>query len=88
MGDGLEHQALVEFAEKERLGNLVEWAVWHSQEEVAELMRASDVYVLPSSREFGVGVVAETMASGLVPIVVDYGASGCLVSEASYANLP
>ena len=42
-------------------------------------MRRADVFVFPSIRELGAGVVVEAMASSLACVVVDYGAPGELV---------
>jgi glycosyltransferase involved in cell wall biosynthesis len=47
---------------------------------MAEL-RQADVMVFPSVREFGGGVVFEALASGVPPIVVDYGGPSDIVRE-------
>lgn len=51
-----------------------------TQGEVADFMRRCDVFVFPSIRELGAGVVIEAMASGMVCLVTDYGAPGDLVA--------
>jgi len=54
-----------------------------TQAAVGELMRRADVFVFPSIRELGAGVVVEAMASGLACVVVDYGAPGELIDDAT-----
>ena len=44
-------------------------------------MRETDVFVFPSIRESGAGVVLEAMMSGMTCAVTDYGAPGQLISS-------
>jgi glycosyltransferase involved in cell wall biosynthesis len=59
-----------------------------TQAEVADMMRASDVFVFPSIRELGAGVVIEAMACGMVPLVTDYGAPGDLAAGGRGIRVP
>jgi len=59
-----------------------------TQAAVGELMRMADVFVFPSIRELGAGVVVEAMASGLACVVVDYGAPGELIDERTGVKVP
>jgi len=42
-------------------------------------MRCADVFVFPSLRDNGAGVVFEALATGAVPVVVDFGGPGDIV---------
>jgi glycogen synthase len=56
-----------------------------SHEKIGEYFASADLFVFPSIREFGGGVVLEAMAMGAVPIVVNYGGPAELVtSETGY----
>jgi len=51
-------------------------------------MRRSQVFVFPSLREFGGGVILEAMACALPCLIVDYGGPGELVSDTTGVKLP
>lgn len=60
----------------------------HDQAGVARIMRESDVFVFPSIRELGAGVVVEAMACGLLCLVVDYGGPADLVGPDRGVKVP
>lgn len=82
VGDGPERTRLEAMVRSRGLGQSVQMTGWKTQAEVGQLMRQADVFVFPSIRELGAGVVVEAMACGLPCIVVDYGGPGGLVSDA------
>jgi glycosyltransferase involved in cell wall biosynthesis len=71
-----------------RLEGCVELLGKKPQAEVAELMRQSDVFVFPSIRELGAGVVAEAMASGLCCVAADYGGPRELLANGRGVKIP
>ncbi len=87
-GDGPERAKLEKSIAEHDLAGCVELAGWKPQSQVAEMMRAADVFAFPSIRELGAGVVVEAMASGCVPIVVDYGGPGGLVDDECGVRVP
>jgi alpha-maltose-1-phosphate synthase len=80
IGDGPELPALRSQAERERLGTGVTFPGWVDHRALQERLARSHVFAFPSVREFGGAVVLEAMATGLVPIVADYGGPAELVS--------
>ncbi len=83
VGAGPEHETLIELVARHALEPCVEFLGWKDQAQVADLMRAADVFAFPSIRELGAGAVIEAMACGCVPVVVDYGGPGELVDDAT-----
>jgi glycosyltransferase involved in cell wall biosynthesis len=88
IGDGPDRPAHERFVLENGLGECVKFLGQRPQAEVAAEMRRSQVFVFPSLREFGGGVILEAMACALPCLIVDYGGPGELVSEATGIKLP
>ena len=80
LGEGPERESLERMTERLGLAGSVRFAGWIEHRELQHRLADADVLAFPSIREFGGGVVLEAMAVGLVPVVVDYGGPGELVS--------
>ncbi|MAS04777.1 MAG: glycosyl transferase family 1 [Ahrensia sp.] len=87
-GDGPERAALEELVAKQGLQDCVEFLGWTEKAEVAQRMQDADVFVFPSVRDSGAGVIAEAMMTGLLSIVVNYGPGKHLVTPASGIQVP
>ena len=72
-GDGPERIALENQVKGLGIQAGVKFYGFVKNSELQDFLIQSDIFVFPSIREFGGGVVLEAMALGLVPIVVDYG---------------
>ena len=88
VGDGPERSHLEQLVAEHQLEETVTFLGWKTQEEVGVLMREADVFVFPSIRELGAGVVVEAMASGLACVVVDYGGPGGLIDPDRGIKVP
>jgi glycosyltransferase involved in cell wall biosynthesis len=88
IGDGPDRPAHERFIRENGLGECVKFLGQRPQAELAAEMWRSQVFVFPSLREFGGGVILEAMACALPCLVVDYGGPGELVSEATGVKLP
>jgi glycosyltransferase involved in cell wall biosynthesis len=88
VGEGPERAAMQERIDAAGLGDTVKMLGWKKQAEVGALMRESDVFVFPSIRELGAGVIAEAMASGLCSVAVDYGGPGDLLADGRGIKVP
>lgn len=88
VGDGPERQYLSELTKSLAVDEAVSFVGWLSHQETLSVLRRADVLVFPSLREIGGGVVFEALASGTVPIVVDFGGPGDLVSPEIGCKIP
>jgi len=79
LGDGPERNRLEQLARSLEIQKAVSFCGWLSQAEVLTRLRSADVMVFPSVRDFGGGVVFEALATGVVPVVVDFGGPGDIV---------
>lgn len=88
VGDGPEMPALRQLVDREQLGAGVTFAGWVPHRELAARIAGAHVLGFPSVREFGGAVVLEAMALGVVPVVVDYGGPGELVTARTGLRIP
>ncbi len=88
LGDGPERNRLEQFARSLGIEKAICFCGWVSHAEVLARMRSADVFVFPSVRDFGAGVVFEALASGAVPVVVDFGGPGDIVHPEVGYKLP
>jgi glycosyltransferase involved in cell wall biosynthesis len=79
-GDGPERKRLEELTKCLGIEGGVSFCGMLSHADAMHRLRAADVLVFPSVREFGGGVVFEALAVGAVPIVADFGGPGDIVS--------
>jgi len=80
-GDGPLRSRLEDRTAQLGLTESVEFVGWLTQEECAELLRRSDVLVLPSLHECGGAVVLEAMATALPVVVADWGGPADYVDD-------
>lgn len=88
VGDGPELDSLKALVARHRAEDRIEFLGRVPQAEVAQVMRESHVFVFPSIRELGAGVVVEAMACGLCCLVVDYGGPGGLIDASRGVKVP
>lgn len=88
VGDGPERPALEALVDRLGVRAAVAFSGRVPPDEVARHYREADLFVFPSLREFGGGVVLEAMAMGVVPVVLAYGGPGELVNEACGIGVP
>jgi glycosyltransferase involved in cell wall biosynthesis len=79
VGDGPERERLQQLVKSLGIEQSVSFRGWLSHEEVLRLLRSCDVFVFPSLRDNGAGVVFEALACGAVPVVADFGGPGDIV---------
>lgn len=88
VGDGPERDTLQKLIDDNNLNNCVKILGWKNQQEVAQYMANSDVFVFPTIREVGGNVLIEAMSSGLPSIVPDYGGPSELVDDSIGIKIP
>jgi glycosyltransferase involved in cell wall biosynthesis len=87
-GDGPQREALELFVRNEHIQSGVVFHGWIKHEELQEELAKNHLFVFPSIREFGGAVVIEAMAIGVVPVIVDYGGPGELVTPKTGYAVP
>lgn len=80
VGDGPERPALEQLAKDLAIEKTVFFCGWVSQSEVLSRLRSADVFVFPSLRDNGAGVVFQALATGAVPVVADFGGPGDIIN--------
>jgi glycosyltransferase involved in cell wall biosynthesis len=88
LGDGPDRPALEALAASLGVDQAVSFCGWLAHDAALEQMRHADVLVFPSLREFGGGVVFESLAAGVVPIVVAFGGPGDIVDPSIGYRVP
>jgi glycosyltransferase involved in cell wall biosynthesis len=88
VGDGPLRGTLERQVRKMSLTNYVQFHGWTPQAAAANLLRASDIMVLPSMRECGGAVVLEAMASGVPVIAPNWGGPADYIVEDTGILLP
>ena len=79
VGDGPERDPLERLTRSLGIEKAVSFCGWLSHPEVLNRLRAADVFVFPSLRDNGAGVVFEALGTGAVPVVADFGGPGDIV---------
>lgn len=80
VGDGPELSALKQATVSLQIESGVHFAGWVDNARVHQILAEHDLLGFPSIKEFGGGVVLESMAAGVVPLVVAYGGPSELVT--------
>jgi glycosyltransferase involved in cell wall biosynthesis len=88
VGDGPERNRLQQLAKSLGIEKTVSFCGWLSHAEVLTRMRAADIMVFPTVRDNGAGVVFEALATGAVPVVVDFGGPGDIVHPGVGCKVP
>lgn len=81
LGDGPQMPMLRQTVTREGISDAVRLAGWVEHARVQDFLADADLFTFPSIREFGGAVALEAMAVGLVPLVINYGGLGELVTE-------
>jgi glycosyltransferase involved in cell wall biosynthesis len=81
VGDGPERERLEQLARSLGIEKAVSFCGWLSHAEGLKRLRSADVFVFPSLRDNGAGVVFEALGTGAVPVVADFGGPGDIVNQ-------
>src|SRR4029077_13770912 len=79
VGDGPERARLQQLVRSLGIEKAISFCGWLSHTEVLQHLRSADVFVFPSLRDNGAGVVFEALGTGAVPVVADFGGPGDIV---------
>ncbi len=88
IGEGPERERLHGMVQKEHIPTGVRMDGWIPHAQIGARLRESDLFVFPSIREFGGGVVLEAMAQGVPAVVLDHGGPPELVPPDTGYVLP
>lgn len=88
IGDGPERENLQVLVQRRGITGGVRMDGWVQHAHLAARLRESDLFVFPSIREFGGGVVLEAMALGIPSVVLDHGGPPELVPPGTGYVLP
>lgn len=88
IGEGPERERLQAMVDREKIAAGVRMEGWVPHAKLGLRLRESDLFVFPSIREFGGGVVLEAMALGIPCVVLDHGGPPELVPPGTGYVLP
>lgn len=88
IGDGPERERLLALVQSENIAAGVSMDGWIPHAQLGARLRESHLFVFPSIREFGGGVVLEAMALGIPAVVLDHGGPPELVPAGTGYVLP
>ncbi|MBX2861557.1 MAG: glycosyltransferase family 4 protein [Vampirovibrio sp.] len=88
IGDGPERSHLASLVKKYAIESGINFTGAIPHQEIPHRLQESDLFIFPSIKEFGGAVVIEAMACGVVPIVMDYGGPGEIVTNTTGYKIP
>jgi alpha-maltose-1-phosphate synthase len=88
VGDGSEIDALRDLVRREEIVDDVTFTGWIKHQDLQDILATAHLFGFPSIKDLGAGAATEAMAMGVVPIVVDYGGPGELVSPSTGFRVP